>query len=99
MLVTGMFVAAIEGLDVTYLKQLCKHHNLDLTQYWKLDKEFLDLVTKAEMMVIADELGLRAAMGDNFKKVFSKSKAEVITALLAVEGFTYEGKLLKVLKF
>ncbi|MCA7888509.1 PRTRC system ParB family protein [Burkholderia contaminans] len=98
-LVTGMFVAAVEGLDVSYLKQLCKHHNLDLTQYWKLDKEFLDLVTKAEMMVIADELGLRAAMGDNFKKVFSKSKAEVITALLAVEGFTYEGKLLKVLKF
>ncbi|KVS70183.1 chromosome partitioning protein ParB [Burkholderia cepacia] len=98
-LVTGMFVAAIEGLDVTYLKQLCKHHNLDLTRYWKLDKEFLDLVTKAEMMVIADELGLRAAMGDNFKKVFSKSKADVITALLAVEGFTYEGKLLKVLKF
>ncbi|HEM8493879.1 TPA: PRTRC system ParB family protein [Burkholderia multivorans] len=98
-LVTGMFVAAIEGLDVTYLKQLCKHHNLDLTQYWKLDKEFLELVTKAEMMVIADELGLRAAMGDNFKKVFSKSKADVISALLAVEGFTYEGKLLKVLKY
>ncbi|RXV64494.1 PRTRC system ParB family protein [Burkholderia stabilis] len=98
-LVTGMFVAAIEGLDVTYLKQLCKHHNLDLTQYWKLDKEFLELVTKAEMMVIADELGLRTAMGDNFKKVFSKSKADVITALLAVEGFPYEGKLLKVLKF
>ncbi|MXN76469.1 PRTRC system ParB family protein [Burkholderia sp. 4701] len=98
-LITGMFVAAIEGLDVTYLRQLCKHHNLDLTQYWKLDKEFLELVTKAEMMVIADELGLRAAMGDAFKKVFSKSKADVITALLAVEGFTYEGKLLKVLKF
>ncbi|RQV14896.1 PRTRC system ParB family protein [Burkholderia cenocepacia] len=98
-MITGMFVAAIEGLDVTYLRQLCKHHNLDLTQYWKLDREFLELVTKAEMMVIADELGLRVAMGDNFKKVFSKSKADVITALLAVEGFTYEGKVLKVLKF
>ncbi|AOJ10066.1 PRTRC system ParB family protein [Burkholderia mayonis] len=98
-LITGMFVAAIEGLDVSYLKQLCKHHNLDLTQYWKLDKEFLELVTKAEMMVIADELGLRAAMGDDFKRVFSRSKADVITALLAVEGFVYEGKLLKVLKF
>ncbi|MBR8278337.1 PRTRC system ParB family protein [Burkholderia cenocepacia] len=98
-LMTGMLVAAIEGLDVTYLRQLCKHHNLDLTRHWKLDKEFLELVTKAEMMVIADELGLRVAMGDSFKKVFSKSKADVITALLAVEGFTYEGKLLKVLKF
>ncbi|WP_081055146.1 PRTRC system ParB family protein [Burkholderia vietnamiensis] len=98
-LMTGMLVAAIEGLDVTYLRQLCKHHNLDLTRHWKLDKEFLELVTKAEMMVIADELGLRVAMGDSFKKVFSKSKADVITALLAVEGFTYEGKLLKILKF
>ncbi|VWC46785.1 parB-like partition protein [Burkholderia lata] len=98
-LMTGMLVAAIEGLDVTYLRQLCKHHNLDLTRHWKLDKEFLELVTKAEMMVIADELGLRVAMGDTFKKVFSKSKADVITSLLAVEGFTYEGKLLKVLKF
>ncbi|KVK89438.1 PRTRC system ParB family protein [Burkholderia sp. MSMB1498] len=99
MLVTGMFVAAIEGLDVSYLRQICKHHNLDLTRYWKLDTEFLELVTKAEMMVIADELGLRAAMGGDFKKVFSKSKADVITALLAVEGFVYDGKLLKVLKF
>ncbi|KVK87681.1 chromosome partitioning protein ParB [Burkholderia ubonensis] len=98
-MITGMFVAAVEGLDVSYLRQLCKHHNLDLTQYWKLDREFLELVTKAEMMLIADELGLRVAMGDNFKKVFSKSKADVITALLAVEGFTYEGKLLKVLKY
>ncbi|MGG2041479.1 PRTRC system ParB family protein [Burkholderia gladioli] len=98
-LITGMFVAAIEGLDVSYLKQICKHHDLDLTKYWKLDKEFLELVTKAEMMVIADELGLRAAMGDSFKKVFSKSKADVIAALLAVEGSTYDGKLLKVLKF
>ncbi|PCE30288.1 PRTRC system ParB family protein [Burkholderia ubonensis] len=98
-MITGMFVAAVEGLDVSYLRQLCKHHNLDLTQYWKLDREFLELVTKAEMMVIADELGLRVAMGDNFKKVFSKSKADVITALLAVERFAYEGKLLKVLKY
>ncbi|WP_186032055.1 PRTRC system ParB family protein [Burkholderia gladioli] len=98
-MITGMFVAAVEGLDVSYLRQLCKHHDLDLTQHWKLNKEFLELVTKAEMMVIADELGLRVAMGDNFKKVFSKSKADVITALLAVEGFVYDGKLLKVLKY
>jgi ParB family transcriptional regulator, chromosome partitioning protein len=97
--VTGVTIAAIQGLDVNYLTQLCKHHRLDLTTHWKLCKEFLDLITKSEMLVVADELGIRVTLGENFKKVFSKSKAEVIDALLAVEGFDYTGKLPKVLKF
>lgn len=95
----GMAVAAIEGLEVNYLTQLCKHHKLDLALHWKLCKEFLELITKSEMMVVANELGIQAALGDNFKKVFGKSKTEVIDALLAVEGFDYTGKLPKVLKY
>ncbi len=63
--------------------------------------EFLELITKSEMMVVADELGIRAALGDNFKikKVFCKPKSEVIDALLAVESFDYMGKIPKVLNF
>ncbi|SAL81768.1 parB-like partition protein [Caballeronia arvi] len=97
--VTGVTVAAIQGLDVQYLTRLCKHHVLDLTMHWKLCKEFLELITKSEMMVIADELGIRAALGENFKKVFGKSKSEVIDALLAVKDFDYTGKIPKVLKY
>ncbi|BCG05592.1 hypothetical protein PPGU19_101600 (plasmid) [Paraburkholderia sp. PGU19] len=97
--VTGVTVAAIQGLDVHHLTSLCRHHRLDLNQHWKLCKEFLELITKSEMMVVADELGIRAALGDEFKKVFSKSKAEVIDALLNVKGFDYTGKIPKVLKF
>jgi hypothetical protein len=97
--VTGVTVAAIQGLDVQHLTRLCKHHRLELAKHWKLCKEFLELITKSEMMVVADELGIRAALGDNFKKVFGKSKSEVIDALLAVDGFDYTGKIPKVLKF
>ncbi|SDR62843.1 PRTRC system ParB family protein [Paraburkholderia tuberum] len=97
--VTGVTVAAIQGLDVHHLTSLCRHHQLDLNQHWKLCKEFLELITKSEMMVVADELGIRAALGDEFKKVFSKSKAEVIDALLNVKGFDYTGKIPKVLKY
>ncbi|SEK12822.1 PRTRC system ParB family protein [Paraburkholderia diazotrophica] len=97
--VTGLTVAAIQGLDVHHLTSLCRHHRLDLNQHWKLCKEFLELITKSEMMVVADELGIRAALGDEFKKVFSKSKAEVIDALLNVKGFDYTGKIPKVLKY
>jgi ParB family transcriptional regulator, chromosome partitioning protein len=98
-LMIAMLFAAIEGLEVTNLTQLCKSHKLDLKKHWKLDKEFLELITKSEMLVLAEELGIRAALGDNFKKVFAKSKPEVIEALLTVEGFDYAGKLPKVLKF
>ncbi|TFE36947.1 PRTRC system ParB family protein [Paraburkholderia dipogonis] len=97
--VTGVTVAAIQGLDVHHLTSLCRHHQLDLNQHWKLCKEFLELITKSEMMVVADELGIRAALGDEFKKVFNKSKAEVIDALLNVKGFDYTGKIPKVLKY
>jgi PRTRC genetic system ParB family protein len=98
-LMIAMLFAAIEGLDVTNLTQLCKSHKLDLKKHWKLDKEFLELITKSEMTVLADELGIRAALGENFEKVFAKSKPEVIEALLKVEGFDYTDKLPKVLKF
>jgi PRTRC genetic system ParB family protein len=98
-LMIGMLFSAIDGLEVTNLTQLCKTHQLDLKKHWKLDKEFLELITKSEMMVLADELGIRAALRDSFKKVFAKSKPEVIEALLAVEGFDYAGKVPKVLRF
>jgi hypothetical protein len=98
-LMIALTMSAIQGVDVPYLMTMCRHHKLDLAKHWKLDKEFLELITKSEMKVVADELGLRSAMGENFKKVFTKSKAEVIDALLAVDGFDYTGKLLKVLKY
>jgi len=98
-LMIAMLYSAIDGLDVTYLTQLCKHHKLDLCKHWKLDKAFLELITKSEMMVVADELGIRAALGDEFKKIFAKSKLEVIEAPLSVKNFDYTGKVPKVLKF
>jgi ParB family chromosome partitioning protein len=98
-LMLAMLYAAVDGIEVTHLKELCKHHKLDVGRHWKLDKAFLELITKSEMMVLADELGLRAALGDEFKKIFARSKSEVIDALLAIKDFDYAGKVPKVLRF
>ncbi|CAG9165616.1 PRTRC system ParB family protein [Cupriavidus pinatubonensis] len=100
-LTIALTVAAIEGIDVSHLVALCQYHKLDLRQHWNLQKskDFLEMLTKSEMKVLADELGLRTALGDNFGKVFSKSKPELIEALLNVEGFDYSGKVPKVLCF
>lgn len=100
-LTTAMTVAAIEGIEVHHLVAMCQYHKLDLRQHWNLQKskDFLELLTKSEMKVLADELGLRAALGDSFAKVFNKSKPDLIEALLNVDGFDYAGKLPKVLRF
>ena len=98
-LMLAVCFSALEGIDVVELKRICKHHKLDLGKHWKLSKDFLELITKSEMMVVADELGIRAALGDEFKKVFNKPKPELIEALLNVPNFDYAGKIPKVLKF
>ncbi|CAG9186059.1 PRTRC system ParB family protein [Cupriavidus pampae] len=94
-------VAAIDGMDVTSLRDLCRYHKLDLKLHWNLQKSqhFLEMLTKSEMKVLADELGIRKALGDGFAKLFNKSKPEVIAGLLAVDGFDYIGKVPKVLGF
>ncbi|WP_354681188.1 PRTRC system ParB family protein [Cupriavidus plantarum] len=94
-------VAAIDGMDVTSLRDLCRYHKLDLKLHWNLQKaqDFLEMLTKSEMKVLADELDIRKALGDGFAKLFNKSKPEVIAGLLAVAGFDYTGKVPKVLGF
>ncbi|WP_020201345.1 PRTRC system ParB family protein [Cupriavidus sp. WS] len=99
MLTVGMAVAAIDGMDIDNLRSLCKYHQLDLRQHWNLQKskDFLELLTKSEMKVLADEMGIRKVLGDGFGKLFNKSKSEVIDGLVAVDGFDYNGKIPKVL--
>ncbi|WP_454056634.1 PRTRC system ParB family protein [Cupriavidus sp. Marseille-Q8015] len=94
-------VAAIDGMDVTNLRDLCRYHKLDLMLHWNLQKsqDFLEMLTKSEMKVLADEMGIRNALGDQFAKLFNKPKPEVIAGLLAVKDFDYTGKVPKVLHY
>lgn len=98
-LTVALAVAAVEGVDVSDLVTLCKYQKLDLRKYWKLSKDFLDLLTKSEMKVVADEIGLLKAMGDTVAKTFAKPKPELIEALLKIDGFDYAGKVPRVLLF
>lgn len=100
-LTIGLTVAAIDGVEVGNLRELCRYHKLDLRNHWNLQQaqDFLEMLTKSEMKVLADELGIRKVLGDGFAKLFNKSKPEVIAGLLAVDGFDYTGKVPKVLGY
>lgn len=65
----------------------------DLGRHWKLNEEYLDLLTKSEMEAVAEEIGLKAAVGEKFSKLMGGKKADIIKALLTVEGFDYTGKV------
>ena len=52
-----------------------------------------------ELESLAEEIGLRKAMGEHFKQVRAGKKDAFITALLSVKGFTYRGAVPRVMRY
>lgn len=96
-MLSGIVISISDSIDKYQLPAMLKFMQVDLAKYWQLNAEFLDLLTKSEIEVIAEELGLKAALGDNYAKAKSGKKDEFIKALMKIEGFVYEGKIPKVL--
>lgn len=92
-LVGGIAASCFDGLEELDIKRLLTFMQTDLGAYWTLNAEYLDLLTKSEIQVIAEQLGIVAHVGDKFGKMMSGKKDEIIKALLAVEGFDYKGKV------
>lgn len=92
-MIGGIAASCFDGLEESDIKRLLTFMQADLGAHWVLNSEYLDLLTKSEMQVIAGEIGLSAHLGDKFGKMMSGKKDEIIKALLAVEGFDYNGKV------
>lgn len=89
----GIVATATASIEEKKLVQLLAWLKVDLVSHWKPCKEYLDLLTKSEIEAIAEEIGLKEAVGEKFSKLMASKKDEIITALLAVEGFDYTGKI------
>lgn len=81
--------SAAEEMDIFDVTTTLKLYQADLTRYFAIDAEYLDLLTKSEIQAVATEVGLDKAFGDKFKSLFSEKKPELIKKLEAVEGFNY----------
>lgn len=97
-MLSGIVISITDSIEKSHLPEMLKFMQVDLVKHWKLNAEFLDLLTKSEIEVIAEELGLKAALGEKYAKAKSGKKDEFIKALMEIEGFVYEGKIPKVLK-
>lgn len=81
-------------LPLSVAKQVLKQLAVDLTKEWKVNAEFLDLLTKAELESFALKNGLKDAIGeDAFKKIFNNKKEDVIAGLMAHADTHFAGKL------
>lgn len=74
--------------------------NVREQDHWKLNTEYLTLLTKSEIEALAAELRLAQAAGDSaFKKLLAQPKPAFIAGLLAIEGVEYVGLVPQAMKY
>jgi ParB family chromosome partitioning protein len=91
MMTMGITTSAMDAIEERRLIEIMQFLDLDLKAHWQLNAEFLDLLTKSEIEVLCEEIGLKAKLGKQFSKVLGQKKDDIIKALLKVDGFEYKG--------
>jgi hypothetical protein len=86
-------------VDESGLEVLLNYLKVDEAQHFKLDAAYLELLTMSELESLAEELKLKKAMGNDFKKARAGKKPDFIAALLHVRGFDYTGLVPKAMKY
>ena len=98
-LIGGIAASCFDGLEEHDITKLLSFMQADVSEHWVLNAEYLNLLTKSEIQVVADELGIASHLGEKLAKIMCKKKDEIIKELLAVDGFDYKGKVPKHLNF
>jgi len=93
----GLTASIEDAVDERVLRQILTYLEVDMAKHWKLSKDYLDTMTKSEIDVVMDEIGLKAFIGKDYSKLMTGKKDDLIKSLLAVDGFDYQGKLPKVM--
>jgi ParB family chromosome partitioning protein len=94
-LLRAMAPSVESSLEERYIVQLLTFINADLAKHWQLNAEYLGILTKSEIDAVANEIGLKAHLGEKFSPLMGKKKDEIIKGLLNAEGFDYYGKIPK----
>ena len=94
-MVRAVAAAAACGIDNDGLETILNYLEVDEARSFVLDGSYLDLLTVSELESLADEVGLRQAMGGAYAKARAGKRADFIKALLAVPAFAYAGAVPK----
>jgi PRTRC genetic system ParB family protein len=98
-IVQAVAASAAFRIDVQGLEVLLNYLEIDESRYFVLNADYLQLLTISELESLADELKLKKAMGERYKKARAGKKDAFIDALLKIEGITYAGLVPKAMRF
>lgn len=98
-MVRAVAAAAACGIDDDGLETILNYLEVDEARSFVLDGSYLDLLTVSELESLADEVGLRQAMGGAYAKARAGKRADFMKALLAVPGFAYAGAVPKAMRY
>ena len=87
-MVRAVAAAAACGIDNDGLEAILNYLEVDEARSFVLDGSYLDLLTVSELESLADEVGLRQAMGGAYAKARAGKRADFIRALLACLLYT-----------
>ncbi len=95
-----MAASAVFDLEISDVQKVLTFLHVDLTQHWQINKEFLGLLTRTEIVALCSDIGLRAHAGtEEWKKIATMKKPEMIAAVLAIEGFSFRGQLPDLMRY
>lgn len=97
--VQAAIASAAFGVDTRNLELLLNYLEVDEARCFRWDAAFLGLFTMSELESLATDVGLKAAMGTQFKAARTGKKDAFIKALLSVAGFAYEGTVPAVMRY
>lgn len=98
-MVRAVAAAAACGIDNDGLETILNYLEVDEARSFVLDGGYLDLLTVSELESLADEVGLRQAMGGAYAKARAGKRSDFIKALLAVPAFAYAGAVPKSMRY
>ena len=91
--------AAAYGIEPSELELLMNYLQVDEAASFVLDRTYLELLTVSELEAMAEETGLRKALGAGWQKARNGKRAEFIDALLACASFVYRGTVPKAMRY
>lgn len=85
------------GMELKDVVSTLKCFEVKLEAHWKVSSDFFSLLTKNEIDAVAQELGIKSAMGADYAKARALGKDDFIAAIMAVKGFDYTGRIPKLM--
>lgn len=96
-LFAAVAVSAVGAIEVKRLQKLLGFLETDLGKHWRIDQDFLSLLTKSEIEAVCKSVGLDAAVKD-FSKAMTGKKDEAIQTILKAD-FQFEGAVPSLLNY